>query len=165
MQKTGHRRFSRGIANFIATFFTCFCVVIIFSVSFSEWIKSFFFSSTTDGRIPCWIRSWRRCRVSLRGYRCSRFWRCWLWWSSGFKGRAALLVLALVVGMNDGVISQAIKKTVNRPRPMEALAGVRVVKLRDTSPRFLAVFKPARVGISLPEQGEITGRSFPPRIR
>jgi undecaprenyl-diphosphatase len=78
----------------------------------------------------------------------------------GFKARAALLVLALVVGMNDGVVSQVLKKTVNRPRPRQEDA-VRVVDLQKTSPRFLAVFKPARVGISLPEQGEIEGRSFP----
>jgi undecaprenyl-diphosphatase len=82
----------------------------------------------------------------------------------GFKARATLLVLALVVGMNDGVVSQFIKKTVNRPRPRQAQPGVRVLELQKASPPFMAflsVFKPVRVGVSLAENGEIQGRSFP----
>jgi undecaprenyl-diphosphatase len=102
----------------------------------------------------------------------------------GFRGRAMLLVFVLVLAMNDGVVSQLLKNMVNRPRPNQVQI-VHVVQLRETLPQFLdgfirriplrsvhhllrttvsqffAVFKPVRIAISIPEQGEIKGVSFP----
>lgn len=79
----------------------------------------------------------------------------------GFRARVMLLVLGLVITVNEGVLSQAIKKIVSRPRPRELLAGVRVVDLQDTTPQILAVLKPAAVEISQPPPGTVRGRSFP----
>jgi undecaprenyl-diphosphatase len=77
-----------------------------------------------------------------------------------FKARMMLVVLLVVVGITDGVVVNGLKHAVNRPRPKQ-VAAVRVIDLKKTKPRFLAVFAPPAVKISTPEHGLIEGRSFP----
>ena len=78
----------------------------------------------------------------------------------GFKARALVLVLAVVIGLTDGVVVNGLKRAVNRPRPLQA-QSVRVVDLEKTTPRILAVFQAPSVKASRPESGAIEGRSFP----
>ena len=79
----------------------------------------------------------------------------------GFRARAMLVVLGLVIAVMDMGVSDTIKRTVNRPRPREMMEGVRVVDLQPGTPRLLSVFKPAAVHLSpFPTQNP-TGHSFP----
>ena len=81
-----------------------------------------------------------------------------------FRGRAFVIALVLGIGISDGVISDAIKKSVDRPRPYQVLANVRVVELKHIHPKILgpiALFKPLHIKYSRPETGLIHGRSFP----
>ena len=80
---------------------------------------------------------------------------------SGFKMRAMLIVIGVIVAISDGVVSNSLKKIVHRPRPREALANVRVVDLRRAKPRFLALFKHAKIRMSRPRPGMPEGHSFP----
>lgn len=79
----------------------------------------------------------------------------------GFRTRAMLVVLALVIAVMDAGVSDTIKKIVNRPRPREAQEGVRVVDLQPGAPRFLSVSKPADVHLSQAPEEPATGHSFP----
>jgi undecaprenyl-diphosphatase len=79
----------------------------------------------------------------------------------GFKARALVLCALLSVAVSDGVVSNSLKKTVNRPRPNQSQAGVRVVTLRKARPQFLALLKPPVVKTSEPERSPSPGRSFP----
>ena len=78
-----------------------------------------------------------------------------------FKMRAMLIVLGITVGISDGLISDFLKKTVQRPRPYEVLADVRRVDLARVKPRLLAIFQPAQVRPSRPNPNEARRRSFP----
>ena len=79
----------------------------------------------------------------------------------GFKMRAMLLTLGLVVAVSDGVVAGSLKKITARPRPHEVLADVRIVDLRRARPRFLALWKPAKIKMSRPKPEKVQGRSFP----
>lgn len=79
----------------------------------------------------------------------------------GFKARAMLVVLALVIPVLDAGISDTIKKTINRPRPREAMPGVRVVDLKPGALRILSAFKPATVRVTTAKDVAPTGHSFP----
>ena len=79
----------------------------------------------------------------------------------GFKVRAFLLTAALIVGINDGVVSKTLKRLVDRPRPHQAMNDVHIVDLAKASPRMLALFKPAKVKVSRVDLEEVEGRSFP----
>ena len=79
----------------------------------------------------------------------------------GFKARAFLLILALLVGLNDGVISNPLKHFVDRPRPGESVNDVRQVDLAKARPRILALNKPATVKLSRSVFADVDGRSFP----
>lgn len=79
----------------------------------------------------------------------------------GFKMRAMLVTLGLIVAVSDGVVADSLKKTIARPRPHEVLADVRIVDLRHARPRFLALLKPVKVRLSRPKPEKIEGRSFP----
>ncbi len=74
--------------------------------------------------------------------------------------RAALLVAVLAAGVSDGVVCNSLKHLVGRPRPHEALSGIRMVDLAKATPRLLALAKPIKVTLS---RAEATpgGRSFP----
>ena len=79
----------------------------------------------------------------------------------GFRTRAALIVVLLVVGIGDGVIASSLKQMVGRPRPHEVLADVRCVSLRHTRTPVLALFKEAKVTFPRVEPGVKSGNSFP----
>lgn len=79
----------------------------------------------------------------------------------GFHARAFVVTVAVIVGINDGVVSNSLKHRIGRPRPHQALDGVRVVDLAKARPRFLAVFSPAKVKRSRPELTTVEGRSCP----
>ncbi len=79
----------------------------------------------------------------------------------GFRGRATLVCIGLAVGLTDGVIVDAIKGAVGRPRPHQVLEGVRIVDLQKATPRLLALGKPAKVEYSMPSIQPLRGISFP----
>ena len=79
----------------------------------------------------------------------------------GFQARAFVVTVGLVVGINDGVVSNSLKHLINRPRPHQSLDGVRVVDLAKARPRILAVFRPAKVKLSQPTLTAVEGRSCP----
>ncbi|HEX8296510.1 MAG TPA: phosphatase PAP2 family protein [Chthoniobacteraceae bacterium] len=79
----------------------------------------------------------------------------------GFRGRAFLLTLGLVLAVNDGVMAKSLKRLVDRPRPHQAISEVRVVDLGKAKPRLAAILKKPKVKLSRAELGEVEGRSFP----
>ena len=85
----------------------------------------------------------------------------WLLVKGSFKERAFVVTVVVIVGINDGVISNSLKRLVNRPRPHQSVEGVRVVDLAKARPRILAIFSPAKVKLSKPGTDPVEGRSFP----
>ncbi len=79
----------------------------------------------------------------------------------GFRGRAFLGCAAVVFLINDGLVTQIMKDAIGRPRPYEALRGVRVVDLKSTKPRLLGLFQPAVVDESRFPLSPPRGRSYP----
>jgi undecaprenyl-diphosphatase len=75
--------------------------------------------------------------------------------------RAFLVVTALAVGVNDGVVSKTLKRLADRPRPHQALNGVRMIDLGKASFRPLALLKPLRSKTSRASTQDVDGRSFP----
>ncbi|MGB8355728.1 MAG: phosphatase PAP2 family protein, partial [Chthoniobacteraceae bacterium] len=84
-----------------------------------------------------------------------------LWVFGGFKARAMLLSLAVVIAVSNTVVSDTIKKIVNRPRPRDSVSGLRVVDLQPSALRFLSIFKPPVVTPSAPGSSDLPGHSFP----
>ena len=92
-----------------------------------------------------------------------------LLWRGGFHARALVLCAAMIVGVNDGVISRTLKQLVGRPRPYESLDGVRQVDLGKATdfgkatPRLLALGKPLKIKLSEAplDRSQIHGHSFP----
>lgn len=86
-----------------------------------------------------------------------------LLWRGSFHARAFVLCAGIIVGINDGVISNSIKHLVSRPRPHQSIDGVRQVDLGKAIPRILAVAKPPKVKLSaaVSDLQDIQGRSFP----
>lgn len=78
-----------------------------------------------------------------------------------FHARAMVVCAALAVGINDGLVCRTLKHTVDRPRPHEAMSGIRMIDLAKATPRALAVAKPLRVKFSSPEKPATSGKSFP----
>jgi undecaprenyl-diphosphatase len=85
----------------------------------------------------------------------------WLLVRGSFKARAFVVTVGLIVGINDGVISNSLKHLIGRPRPHQTIAGVRVIDLAKAKPRIMAIFSPAKVKISDPGTDAVEGRSFP----
>ena len=79
----------------------------------------------------------------------------------GFRGRVFLVGLGLVLALADGLVSKTLKGIVDRPRPHQALTGVRMVELERARPRLLALFREPRVKASRASEGDVEGRSFP----
>jgi undecaprenyl-diphosphatase len=79
----------------------------------------------------------------------------------GFRARAFLIVLGLLIGLGDGVLMNSLKKTAKRPRPAQVLADVRQVDLVKIKPRFRALFRSPKIGLSRLTPGIVEGRSFP----
>ncbi len=84
-----------------------------------------------------------------------------LLWRGNFQARSFVIVTLLTIGLTDGIFTQSMKKLVNRPRPSQALAGVRKVNLEKTTPAILGVCRPVQVSLSGPPEGLVIGRSFP----
>jgi undecaprenyl-diphosphatase len=84
-----------------------------------------------------------------------------LLWRGDFRARSFVIVILLTIGLTDGLFTQSMKKLINRPRPNQALAGVREVNLEKTRPAILGVCRPVRVSLSDPPEGLVVGRSFP----
>ena len=83
------------------------------------------------------------------------------WFRGGFKARAMLVLLGLLIAVSDAAVSDTIKRAVNRPRPREALAGVRVVDLQPSLFQLLSIFKPPVIRLSPPPPDHPRGHSFP----
>lgn len=79
----------------------------------------------------------------------------------GVRGRAFLLAAGLAVGVTDGLVVDTLKDLVGRPRPHEALVGVRTLDLAKASPRLLALGKPLKQEISASRIRRSGGNSFP----
>ena len=52
-----------------------------------------------------------------------------------------LFCAGLLVGINDGVISNSLKHLVRRPRPHQSIDAVRQVDLAKATPRIIAVIR------------------------
>ena len=79
----------------------------------------------------------------------------------GFKGRAAVISILLVVAVGDGIVAGSLKHLIGRPRPHEILADVRCVRLLHVHPKYRALFKAPKIALSRPKSGTRTGSSFP----
>ena len=86
---------------------------------------------------------------------------CAFFFLGGFRGRAALITILLVVGIGDGIVAGSLKNIVGRPRPHEMLADVRCVSLVNATPRFLALFQKPKATLSRPTIANPRGKSFP----
>jgi len=86
-----------------------------------------------------------------------------LLWRGGFHARAFVVCAGMLVGINDGVISNSLKHLVQRPRPHQSVDGVRQVDLAKATPRIIAVTMPLKIKLSeaATDLGAIAGRSFP----
>ena len=82
-------------------------------------------------------------------------------WRGGFRWRAFIFATLVTLGVADGIFTEVTKRLVDRPRPEQALADVRVVALVRTHPQVLAVLRAPEVSLSPIPNGEIIGRSFP----
>ncbi len=79
----------------------------------------------------------------------------------GFRGRAAVVCVGLAVGVTDGIVVDAIKGLVARPRPHQVLPGVRILDLQKATPRLLALGLPVKVEYSRPSIEPVKGIAFP----
>jgi len=84
-----------------------------------------------------------------------------LLWRGGFHARAFVLTAALIVGVNDGLLSRTLKHHADRPRPHQAINDVRQVELAKATPRLLALGKPLKIKFSKAAEKDVEGRSFP----
>lgn len=78
-----------------------------------------------------------------------------------FPARAFLVSVAISVAIVDGIIGRSLKPAADRPRPHQAIYGVRVLDLEKATPRILAALQPPRIKMSRPARGPVEGRSFP----
>jgi undecaprenyl-diphosphatase len=79
----------------------------------------------------------------------------------GFRARAFLFTTAAIVGFTDGAVCNPLKQIVDRPRPHQAIEGVRQIDLRNATPRLLALGKPLKEKFSKPAASDVEGRSLP----
>lgn len=79
----------------------------------------------------------------------------------GFRGRAFLVVTGLAIGLTDALVVDTLKDTIGRPRPHEAVVGVRTLDLAKSSPRFFALTMPLREDYSVHRLLPPAGNSFP----
>ena len=84
-----------------------------------------------------------------------------LLWKGGFQVRSFVFVTLMTIALTDGIFTQFTKKLVNRPRPSQALANVREVRLQGANPAILAVWRPLQITLSDPPEAPVVGRSFP----
>ena len=79
----------------------------------------------------------------------------------GFKARAMVICLGLVIGVADGLVTQSLKASVGRPRPNDVRNDVRIVDLAKASPRFMALGRPLKIKMSRASEKPVEGNSFP----
>ena len=88
-------------------------------------------------------------------------------WRGGPRARWLLVTLGLVLAVGDGLVAGPLKHWIHRPRPWQAMAGVRQVDLsRHARPRWRALFEPLEITMSTAPQMDAAadfaaGRSFP----
>ena len=88
-------------------------------------------------------------------------------WRGGARARWLLVALGLMLAVGDGLVAGPLKHFIHRPRPWQAMAGVRQVDLaRHARPRLLALLQPVEVNLSSAPGTTATGepnpgRSFP----
>jgi undecaprenyl-diphosphatase len=78
-----------------------------------------------------------------------------------FRMRAMVLAIGLAISVNDGLVMNTLKHHVGRPRPHDAMAGVRTLDLAKAKPRVLALGRPLVVEISPERILSEGGNSFP----
>jgi undecaprenyl-diphosphatase len=78
----------------------------------------------------------------------------------GFKGRAFVLCLLIVLGISDTFIVPNLKSAIGRMRPKQAQT-VRMVELERTRPKFLTLLKAPRIHYSDASDRTKSGPSFP----
>ncbi len=78
-----------------------------------------------------------------------------------FPARAFLISVAISVAIVDGIVGRNLKAAADRPRPHQAIYGVRILDLEKASPRVMAVLQPPRGKMSRPAREDVEGRSFP----
>ena len=82
-------------------------------------------------------------------------------WRGGFRGRAMLACLLLSIGIMEGGIINPLKKTISKQRPYHVLSEARVVKLEETTPRWLAAIRPPVIRAGNPAEAPAVGKSLP----
>lgn len=82
-------------------------------------------------------------------------------WRGGFRGRAMLTCVLLSIGIMEGGIINPLKKTISKQRPYHVLSEARVVKLEDTTPRWLAAIRPPVIRTGNPAEAPDVGKSLP----
>jgi undecaprenyl-diphosphatase len=81
-------------------------------------------------------------------------------WRGGKRARVMLLCIGLGIALGDGVISNALKKTIGRVRPRDSRGDVIIRDLGNGSPAFMRLFAKPVVKPSDPN-GATHGKSFP----
>jgi undecaprenyl-diphosphatase len=84
-----------------------------------------------------------------------------LLWRGKFRERSFVITTLIAIAIVDGGFTSWTKKMVGRPRPPQALAGVRQVSLEKTKPALVGIVRPVVVSFSGPPEGPVDGRSFP----
>lgn len=79
----------------------------------------------------------------------------------GFRARAFIICMGVVVAISDGIAVQTLKETVARPRPNDIRNDVRIVDLAKAKPRLLALGKPLQIKMSKVSTKPVKGNSFP----
>ena len=82
-------------------------------------------------------------------------------WRGGFRGRAMLACLLLSIGVMEGGIINPLKKTIDRHRPLDAMAEARSVKLGPAEPKILALAQPLDISPGDPIDPPDVGKSLP----
>ena len=77
-----------------------------------------------------------------------------------WKGARLCLMIAVAVGVSDGVVSNTLKKTVGRVRPRDTVTNLMIRDLGPAKPGFLRLFVPTVQKPSV-VRGETYGKSFP----
>jgi membrane-associated phospholipid phosphatase len=84
-----------------------------------------------------------------------------LLWLGRFRARSFVIVTLLSIAITDGLFTQFTKKWANRPRPPEAVAGIREVSLKKMHPAIAGVFGPVEVTVNRVPRTGAPGHSFP----